>query len=507
MTFEQQRQELQSRLDGGKTQEQRNKLGQFSTPYPLAADIMQFSKELMGNAEIRFLEPAVGTGVFISAMEEVFKGSDYQATGFEIDKYYGEPTQQLWQGHKLEVQISDFLQVPVPVHKFNLLVSNPPYSRHHHIDSQVKKELQQRVKAYTGISISGLSGLYCYFLILSTLHLQPGALSVWLIPGEFMDVNYGSAIRSFLLTKVDLFRIHRFRPEDLQFTDALVSSCIVCFRNLPPSDKDIEFTFGGSINESVDSKQIKRSILEREKKWTPLFSQEADSYKGLTIGDFFKVKRGLATGDNDFFLMTKQKAEQFDIPAEFLTPILPSPRYIMDDVIESDGCGIPQIDHQIFLFSCNLDESTIHKKYPKMGEYILLGRNCGVPEGYICSRRTPWYSTEKRLPAPFVVPYMGRGESRKNLFRFILNQSNAIATNVYLMLYPRPEVAHKLEDPQIRIKVWEALNSIPSERLMPHGRVYGGGLHKMEPKELMNAPADVIANILNLDFYCQETLF
>ena len=38
--------------------------------------------------------------------------------------------------------------------------------------------------------------------------------------------------------------------------------------------------------------------------------------------------------------------------------------------------------------------------------------------------------------------------------------------------------------------VWEFLNAIDSDELSGHGRVYGGGLHKLEPKELRGFPAD-----------------
>lgn len=89
----------------------------------------------------------------------------------------------------------------------------------------------------TGIKISGLAGLYCYFLILSERWLAEGALSCWLIPSEFMDVNYGKAVKQYLLECVDLLCVHKFKADDVQFDDALVSSTIVFFRKGKPSEK------------------------------------------------------------------------------------------------------------------------------------------------------------------------------------------------------------------------------------------------------------------------------
>ena len=73
----------------------------------------------------------------------------------------------------------------------------------------------------------------------------------------------------------------------------------------------------------------------------------------------------------------------------------------------------------------------------------------------------------------------------------------ATVTNVYLVLYPRPDVAKALQgnDALVR-KVWRRLNEIAPETLIGEGRVYGGGLHKLEPKELANVPADSIAEVL-----------
>ncbi len=40
------------------------------------------------------------------------------------------------------------------------------------------------------------------------------------------------------------------------------------------------------------------------------------------------------------------------------------------------------------------------------------------------------------------------------------------------------------------------LSAIDAATLLGEGRVYGGGLYKMEPKELANVPAELIAGIL-----------
>ena len=159
---------------------------------------------------------------------------------------------------------------------------------------------------------------------------------------------------------------------------------------------------------------------------------------------------------------------------------------------------MPKIETCGFLFSSEMSEEHIQKKFPKVWLYLEEGRRRGIPQRYICRNRQPWYSQEKREAALFLCTYMGRvggnGESRP--FRFILNRSKAIAANVYLMLYPKPWMEKAIrQNPGLVEKVWRVLRSIPVEDLLGEGRVYGGGLYKLEPKELLNAPALALATL------------
>jgi hypothetical protein len=81
---------------------------------------------------------------------------------------------------------------------------------------------------------------------------------------------------------------------------------------------------------------------------------------------------------------------------------------------------------------------------------------------------------------------MGRGSIHtKPPVRFLLNYSSAIVTNVYLNLYPKAPLAALLKEDQRRAaELLALLNAIPADEILRSGRTYGGGLHKVEPKEL-----------------------
>lgn len=99
----------------------------------------------------------------------------------------------------------------------------------------------------------------------------------------------------------------------------------------------------------------------------------------------------------------------------------------------------------------------------------------------------------------FLSTYMGRpGKYRDRPFRFILNYSKATATNVYLLLYPKPALARRLgEDRGLAVTIWQALDRISQKDRIHEARVYGRGLYKLEPKELCSAPAAEIVRLFS----------
>lgn len=493
----------QSQLDSSKSAIERNRLGQYATPSSLAIEIINYSKSLLPDSEkIRFLDPAIGTGAFYSALLRVFPPERIEiAIGYEIDSECAKTTSQLWSNTPLKLTIADFTEVSPPKEESlrpNLLICNPPYVRHHHLSSEKKQSLKELGIKAAGIQLSGLAGLYCYFLLAAHRWMLQDGLACWLIPSEFMDVNYGEKVKDYLLNQVTLVRVHRFDPNDLQFDGVLVSTSIVWLKNTKPNQQNfVEFTSGGSISTPILSRRISIKSLREIPKWSKATIsdiQKAQIKPEFRLCDLFKIKRGVATGANNFFILNIEQVSKFSIPPEFLTPILPSSRYLLEDEVFADEHGNPALDRKLFLLTCKLQPEELRVSYPCVWNYLQQGIDIGIPKRYLCKHRSLWYLQEVRHPTPFLCTYMGRSQSKSNKpFRFILNHSTAIAPNVYLMMYPKQKLADMLSSHPKQLKVvWRALNSIPMQSLVHEGRVYGDGLHKLEPRELANAPVDIV---------------
>jgi adenine-specific DNA-methyltransferase len=504
-TLEERRCALQTQLDGHKTQAARNKLGQFATPTQLARDVLSYGLNLLPKgARVRFLDPAIGTGSFYSALMATCGARPVTwARGFEIDPHYGQPAGELWQDTPLDITMGDFTQQSPPAkdaEQANLLICNPPYVRHHHLSGADKVRLQEAAHSAANVELSGLAGLYCYFMALSHRWMSDGGIAGWLIPSEFMDVNYGRALKAYLLREVTLLHIHRFDPNDVQFDDALVSSAVVWFKKQrPPVGHEVTFSYGGTMQQPALVKSVSARDLEQAGKWTRFPKQDAEAiHDGYRLGDLFAIKRGLATGSNSFFILDEARARALNIPQQFLRPILPSTRYVKDNEIQADSDGVPLLDKRLFLLDCDLSEDEVQRHHPDLWSYLQTGLEAVAP-GYLCKSRRRWYAQERRAAAPIVCTYIGRSDHDGRPFRFLLNNSKATATNVYLMLYPTPLLAAQLrQGPDALRTLWLALNSISKETLLGNGRVYGGGMHKLEPKELANVPADDLAALVGL---------
>jgi adenine-specific DNA-methyltransferase len=496
----------QARLDLVRGAAERNRTGQFATPSLLAEEIVRFCWQRWQQCprSVSFLEPCIGTGSFYSALLRVFPNDWIErAEGYEIDEEYADATKSIWHESGLALTLGDFLQQPQPRRRFNLLITNPPYVRHHHLDRVQKVFLQDLVRERLGIRISGLAGLYCYFLLLSDAWLEQGGLSLWLIPAEFMDVNYGTAVKEYLTTRVRLLHLHRFRPAEVQFDDALVSSAVVVFEKAKPDDQEVVFSLGGSLLKPAQSISTRLRSLGATEKWTSYTAASclntSRSQKEILFGDLFQVRRGLATGNNRFFILPRAEARRIGLPVEFLRPILPAPRQMSEQVIEANPDGFPKLDPQLALLDCRLTELEIKKRYPNLWCYLEGGKRKCIHEKYLTSRRSPWYSQEDRPAPPFLCTYMGRNSNGRKPFRFLWNKSQATAHNVYLLLYPRNILQEVLtRDPSLQAAVFAALQSLDTEKIAGSGRVYGGGLYKLEPKELSSASAEFLVEQLGL---------
>ena len=503
----------QKEVDASKSLSERNANGQYSTPFELAhvmvGQALRDRHWQSGDGAVHVFEPACGSGVFLSALLAIPHAPAFLFTGVERDPDYADICKSVFASKNVRIVEGDFFIVS-ETEAFqasaDVLVANPPYVRHHHLAFEDKLRLQSRVLRELGIQISGLSGLYVYFILLADRLLRAGAVASWLIPGEFLYTNYGKALREYLLKRVTLLRLHTFASEDVQFDDALVSSCIVTYRKAPPpADAEFEVT-EGRYGASGFGRKWRCAELSSFSKWVFKEQSETGKSQGVTVGDLFRVTRGIATGNNGFFVLDEEHVSMAGIERDALTPLLPGPRFLRDAVIDADDQGEPQIEKRRYLLSLDAQPEEVERRYPRAYQYLQEGERAGVPSGGLCKMRKLWYQQEKREPPQYLVSYMGRANPvTGQSVRFFLNRSKGIATNGFICLYPRPFLVDLLSGrPDRETELLACLNAVPPGHVDVAGRQYGGGLKKIEPRELSVMTVEKLPNWLCMPDQQQE---
>ena len=495
MSREARRLDIQIQLDNERTNVQRNKDGQFATPPALARVVADYALSLLpAMHKVRVLEPSCGSGAFISAIVEALPADRRQIVGIEMDPRFAQAAHELWNADADIVEDDYLAWLQKGDDDFDLLVANPPYVRHHHMTANQKSDRNALAARASDTKISKLAGLYVYFILASQLRLTEGAVATWLVPSEFMTVNYGEALRTFLAEKVTTVRIHTFDAEDGQFDDALVTSCVVTYRNTLPEDgHTIRLSSGPNYMAPSAEAEVPVGAFRLEKKWPRLFpNAHVEREATHVLGDFFAAKRGIATGNNKFFIHDRDTLLAEGVTERFLTPILPSPRDLKTESVDEDTDGWPNLPQQLALIDCPVPLDALRDIDPAL-HTRLANPPDDVTSGYLLRGRKIWYRQEQRGGAPIVITYMGRVTDGSAPFRFIRNRTRATFTNSYLGLFPTATFTKSVTDISAALDVvCRALSELTAATLMHSGREYGGGLQKMEPKELASLPADSV---------------
>ena len=209
---------------------------------------------------------------------------------------------------------------------------------------------------------------------------------------------------------------------------------------------------------------------------------QTEIYDGPILGDYARVMRGIATGANEFFFVTRAQAYELEIPSKFFIPAIGRTRDVETEIItpatldKLDAKGRPTL-------LLSLDGGA--ERLPvALRTHIERGEAEGLHLRALIKTRRPWYKMETRAIPPILFAYLGRRS-----VRFIRNRAGIVPLTGFLCLYP-----HNCEEASIE-RLWQLLRRPDVvDNLAKIGKFYGDGAIKVEPRSLENLPlpADII---------------
>jgi len=465
----------------------RKKFAQFFTPLPIAEFMVNWVFE---NSNIKtLLEPAFGLGIFSRLALQ--KNKNIKINGFDVDEKIFNQANKNFQNSNVNLYLEDYLYNDWN-NKYDAIICNPPYLKFHDYKNiETLKEIKKRLN----IDLSGFTNLYTLFLLKSIYQLNNNGKIAYIVPSEFLNSNYGINIKKYLLESQLLKEVIIFDFKENIFDKAITTSAILLLekrQNTTINFININNIFQLNNFHNIEKKSYYYKDIDYNVKWKKYYQkQNGIKYKNLIpFNSVVKVKRGIATGANDYFVFNIEKAKKYNINLKDLLPCITASKDIVLSIFtEKDFINLKESNKNIFLFNgANSDDDNIK-------EYISYGIKQNIHKKYLTSKRKPWYKLENRPPAPILVGVF----NRKGL-KFIRNEANITTLTTFHCIYLKDNLFQNID---IDLLFAYLLTDTAKEIFNDEAREYGNGLKKFEPNDLNNAK---ILNIFDLDISIKKEI-
>lgn len=456
------------------------KKGQFWTPDWVADAMIAY---VATNTDLIF-DPAAGRGAFYAALLR-HNNPDISFIGTDIDPIV--LADEIYEQPKCIVEVRDFIKSP-PNRKFNAIVANPPYIRHHRIDEETKIHLKHLSARITGSKIDGRAGYHIYFLIQALNLLERDGKLAFIMPADTCEGKFAKNLWTWIAAKFCIECVITFDEKATPFPNVDTNALVFLIKNTKPS-KTIRWIKANKAYSNDLLYFISNKFTQHKFETLEIFNRDLEEAikTGLSrppydqsgfkfyLSDFATVMRGIATGSNEFFFLTRQQINELEIPFSFFKRAVGRTRDVSNSVFTTGDLDLlEQENRPTFLFSIN-GQGTFPESVER---YLELGEKMGLPNRPLIQQRKPWYKMEKRQCPPLLFSYLGRRDAR-----FIKNEAKVLPLTGFLCVYPI------YNDEEFIENLWKVLNHAETlENLKFVGKSYGSNAIKVEPKNLNNLP-------------------
>ncbi len=382
--------------------------------------------------------------------------------------------------------------------QFDVAIGNPPFIRYQNFP-EASRQIAFRLMQRAGLHPTRLTNAWLPFLVVSSLLLnKQGRLAV-VIPAELFQVNYAAEIRKLLSDYFSQLTIVTFKQ--------LVFEGIQQEVVLLLGERDSSENSGIRVVELQRIEDLRTlnhaEVLQSEckpmdhstEKWTQYFLSADEIQLLRTIkehpkitlsGYVIDVDVGIVTGNNDFFIVTRNQVQEHQLEPHLKRIVVRSAHlrgtmFSGADWFENEQSQLPA------LFFTPPDKPFEELPEP-LQTYISQGEQAGYHTGYKCRIRKRWYIVPSVwIPEAFMLRQV------HGYPKLILNTAGATCTDTI----HRIRFRNGSNDRHVTAAF---LNSLTFAFADVTGRSYGGGVLTFEPSEAERLPMPLIgAEKLELD--------
>lgn len=462
---------------GGAERAALQKKGQFWTPAWLAEIMATWTTE---HSPPTLFDPAVGPGTFFSAARSIgFRGG---FAGFELHpNVFAEcDKKRLNESDFRRVRHADFISASTG-HQYPAIISNPPYIRHHRLSLGEKQRLRSLSEKCLGFILDGRTGLHVYFLMKCLEMLAPNGKLAFLLPADVCESVSSNRFWKRICERFRLDAIITFEESAAPFPQVDTNVMVFLVSNRTPTQsfpwlrlqhRDRELTL-----EALRCPEKHAGICQTreisEALSTGFSRPPRHNIDGLPLSSFARIVRGIATGANEFFFLTKKQIITLGLDEHFFVRAIGRTRDCPDSVVTEELLEQLELkDRPTWLLKLGNEQK---EQYPEpLRNYLNFGEREGFNNRSLIGTRRPWYRMEHRSPPPILFAYLGRRDCR-----FIANRARVLPLTGFLCVYPFDESADAVGRLLLAINHADTIANLHFA-----AKSYGSGALKAEPRQL-----------------------
>lgn len=458
--------------------------GKYYTPELLAECL---AKPLIRETTKFVFDPAYGDGALLLAADRI---AQKQPINSFIELYGCDkaPVNGLLQKIPASQLVKENFFRYKPEKKFDVILMNPPYVRHHLMSESAWSLYQKATNKI--LQLNSYSDLWAYFLIKATQHLKKSGSIGAILPWSFLQAEYAQMVRVWLANNFGRIKVLALGAS--YFDAASERVLLLWLEDYGTSAKEIRYGYSYQIDPkigyfSIDKKawEAQAVAVSSKESVESILQTYIDKHSFARLRSFAEVKIGVVTGADEYFIVRQEQVNELNLPVKYLVPILKSSREFNGLIM--NGIFHP---HRLLVFHPSI--------IGKVHHYVRIGKKMGYDQRSHSRRRNPWFFVDPGAPPDAFFPCRC-----SHTPYFVVNNHKVQCTNSIHRIY----FYNRLSEEQMK---WLQITSlsVPGQlSIEAYSKVYGEGVLKIEPKSLKEAivhiserriPQKIYTQILNL---------